>query len=79
MNLSPKAAHVLFAVIMVGTMTCIITGVNTFVNGGFRVHWALWMHNWLFAYVVALPIMMVLSPPLRKFLGKHTSTPKTGN
>jgi len=72
MKFSPKGANVLFAVIMVGTMTFIITGVNTFVNGGFRVHLSVWVHNWIFAYVVALPIMMLLSPPLRRFLGKHT-------
>lgn len=72
MRLSSKGANVLFAVIMVGTMTFIITGVNTFVNAGFVVRFSVWMHNWLFAYVVALPIMMMLSPPLRRFLGKRT-------
>jgi hypothetical protein len=72
MKLSPKGANAVFAVIMVGTMTLIITGVNTFVNAGFALHFSKWMHNWIAAYVVALPIMMVLSPPLRKFLGKHT-------
>lgn len=72
MKFSAKQANLLFAIIMVGTMTFIITGVNAFVNGGFVIHVSTWMHNWIFAYVVALPIMMILSPPLRKFLGKNT-------
>jgi len=72
MTFSPKQAHVLFAIIMVGFMTLIMTGVNSFINAGFTVILAVWMHNWIVAYIVALPIMMALSPPLRKFLGKHT-------
>jgi hypothetical protein len=72
MNLSPKASHILFAVIMVGIMTFIITGVNTFIGGGYAFNVAAWMRNWGSAYIVALPIMMILSPPLRKFLAKHT-------
>lgn len=73
MKFSPKASNILFAVIMVGTMTFIITGVNTFVNAGFVIRISAWMHNWIAAYIVALPIMMVLSPPLKKYLGKHTN------
>ncbi|HAJ79962.1 MAG TPA: DUF2798 domain-containing protein [Fibrobacteres bacterium] len=72
MKFSPKGANILFAVIMVGTMTFIITGVNTFVNAGFSIRLSAWIHNWIFAYVVALPIMMLLSPPLRKIIAKYT-------
>lgn len=74
MILSSKGANASFAVIMVGTMTFIITGVNTFVNAGFVVHISSWMHNWIVAYAIALPIMMVLSPPVRMFLAKHTKS-----
>lgn len=75
MKLTPKQAHVLFAVIMVGIMTFIMTGVTSFINSGFVFHFSKWMHNWFIAYGVALPIMMTLSPPLRKFIGKHTKQP----
>ena len=70
--LSQKQGHVLFSIIMVGTLTFIMTGVTTFVNSGFMLHFAKWMHNWIMAYVVALPCMMLLQPPLRKFIGKYT-------
>jgi hypothetical protein len=75
MKLTPKQAHVVFTIIMVGTMTFIMTGVTSYVNPGFTLHFSKWMHNWLIAYGVALPIMMLLSPPLRKFIGKHTKQP----
>ena len=73
MKFSPKQAHVVFAVIMVGTMTFIMTGVTSFVNFQFTLQLARWMHNWLLAYAVALPIMMLLSPPLRKAIARITA------
>jgi hypothetical protein len=74
MKLSPKGANALFAVIMVGMMTFIITGVNTFVNSGFVIRISAWMHNWIASYVIALPIMMTLSPPVRKLLARYTKS-----
>ncbi|MGE5672158.1 MAG: DUF2798 domain-containing protein, partial [Fibrobacterota bacterium] len=44
---------------MVGIMTFIITGVNTFIGGGYAFNVAAWMRNWGSAYIVALPIMMI--------------------
>ncbi len=72
MKLTPTQAHIVFAILMVGTMTFIMTGVTSFVNSGFTFHFVKWMQNWILAYAVALPIMMLLSPPLRKFIGKFT-------
>jgi len=69
---SQKQANVLFATIMVGTMTFIMTGVNSFINSGYTVIVSAWLHNWIVAYLVALPIMMTLSPPLRRFFAKRT-------
>lgn len=72
MTLTPKQAHVLFAIVMVGTMTFIMTGVTSYVNSGFTLYFSKWMRTWCMAYAVALPIMMLLSPPLRNFIGKYT-------
>jgi hypothetical protein len=74
MKLSQKQAHVLFAVIMVGTMTFIMTGVTSFIDSGFTLMFSKWMHNWILAYAVALPIMMLLSSPLRKFIANFSTT-----
>jgi hypothetical protein len=68
MKLTQKKAQALFAVVMVGTMTFIMTGMTTFVNTGFTLAPAQWMRSWLVAYAVALPIMMLLSPPLRRLI-----------
>jgi hypothetical protein len=50
MKLTPKQGHVVFAIIMVGTMTFIMTGVTSFVNSDFTVHMLKWMRNWMLAY-----------------------------
>ncbi len=50
-----------------------MTGVTTFINSNLVLHVSKWMHNWMMAYAVALPCMMLLSPPLRKAIGKVTA------
>lgn len=72
MNLTQKQSHFVFALIMVGTLTLIMSGVTTFVNSHFVFYFGKWMHNWIMAYAVALPCMLLLSPPIRKMLGKVT-------
>ena len=59
MTLSPKQGYLLFAIIMVGTMTLVVTGLNTFVSTGFEFHPLIWLKNWLLVYAVALPVMIV--------------------
>ena len=73
MKISQKQAHVLFAVIMVGTLTFILTGATSFINSNCTLQLSKWIHNWIMAYIIALPTMMVLSPPLRKSLAKYTA------
>jgi len=72
--MTQKQAHILFAVIMVGGMTFIVTGISTFINNAFTVSTFKWMRSWAVAYAIALPIMLLFSPPLRKVLQKYTRT-----
>jgi hypothetical protein len=68
MKLSPKQGQFAFAVVMVGTMTFLMTGVMSFVNADFTLRVATWLRSWLLAYATALPIMLVLSPPIRRVI-----------
>ena len=68
MALTHRQGNILFAVIMVGTMTLVVTGLNTFVSTGFEIHPFLWLKNWLLAYAVALPVMIVFSPKVRAWV-----------
>lgn len=71
MTLTQKQGHLLFAVVMVGCMTFVITGLNTFISLGFVLVPLAWLKNWLSAYAVALPVMIVLSPKVRAWVNQH--------
>ncbi|MCK9183068.1 MAG: DUF2798 domain-containing protein [Fibrobacteraceae bacterium] len=74
MKLTPKQGNLLFAVIMVGFMTFIITGLNSFITQGYSLNLFLWLRNWLGAYVVALPIMIVFSPKVRTWINTRVKS-----
>ena len=74
MKLTPKQGHLLFAVIMVGFMTFIITGLNTFMAQGYSLNPFVWLKNWLSAYLVALPIMIVFSPKVRAWINARVKS-----
>lgn len=60
MKLTPKQGNLLFATIMVGAMT--------FIALGYSLNLFMWLKNWLSAYVVAFPIMIVFSPKVRAWI-----------
>lgn len=74
MKLTPKQGHLLFAVIMVGFMTFIITGLNTFMAQGYSLKPFVWFKNWLSAYLVALPIMVVFSPKVSAWINARVNS-----
>ncbi len=74
LKLTPKQGNLLFAVIMVGFMTFIITGLNTFMAQGYSLNPFVWLKNWLSAYLVALPIMIVFSPKVRAWINARVKS-----
>ena len=70
MTLTQKQALLLFPIVMVGMMTFILTGLTGVINGTFSL--SHWMHSWGSAYGIALPTMLLLSPPLKRVIARFT-------
>lgn len=75
MKFTPKQGNLIFAILMVGIMTFVITGINTFVGAGHTLQIFTWLKNWGTAYVIALPIMIILSPRIRSWIQSHIQNP----
>ncbi|MEZ7914628.1 DUF2798 domain-containing protein [Macellibacteroides fermentans] len=57
---------------MVFIMTMIISLVNTLKNYGLEAGFVLqWLQSWGFAYIVALPVVMVVMPATKKMISKY--------
>lgn len=53
-------------------MTLVVTFVSILVNYGIQEGFFVkWMRAWGLAFVVALPVVMVVMPTIRKFVSKY--------
>lgn len=69
----PRLAPYVFAFILSGMMTCVVTAIATLRSVGFEPGVAgLWMSSWLVSWMVAFPLIFVLGPAVRAFVARLT-------
>ena len=70
-----RAAPILFAFIVSGLMSCVVSGVSTFSAisemGNF---FEAWMLAWAKSWAVAFPVILIVVPLARKLVTKITTT-----
>ena len=70
-----RAAPILFAFIVSGLMSCVVSGVSTFSaipeTGSF---FEAWMVAWGKSWAVAFPTILIVVPLARKLVTKITTT-----
>lgn len=72
MKIKKKHEGKITIIIMVFIMTMIISLVNTLKNYGLEPDFVLqWLKSWGFAYIVALPVVMVVMPATKKMISKY--------
>jgi hypothetical protein len=62
-----------FAAIMGGAMTAIVTVVLAFWRGGFAL-WP-WLQSWALAWLVATPVIVYLAPRARRLAARFAELP----
>jgi len=65
-----KFAPALFALILSGNMSLLISGIATYRATGPIDHFAdLWLRSWLMAWGLAFPIVLLVAPLTRRLVG----------
>ncbi|MEM9247506.1 MAG: DUF2798 domain-containing protein [Pseudomonadota bacterium] len=68
-----RFAHVAFALIVSGLMSCMVSGISTFRTLGMVDGFVgLWLTNWPFSWAVAFPTILVVAPCARRIVGACT-------
>ena len=74
MKFDKRFAPVLNALLMAFILPFFMTLVVSVVNLGFSERLvAAWMRTWLIASVAAFPLIVVLSPPIKRLVGRLTA------
>lgn len=64
-----RYAPLLFALILSGVMSLMVSGVATFRTMGLVQNFAsLWMGGWLSAWALAFPLVLLISPLTRRLV-----------
>jgi hypothetical protein len=70
-------AHPLFALLLSGFMSCIISGLSTLRTLGMVDGVVgLWAMNWLASWAVAFPIVLFIAPLVRRIVARVTAAPR---
>lgn len=65
-----RYAPLLFALILSGLMSCLVSGIATVKTMGFSTDFvAQWMGNWRMGWAVAFPTVLLVAPIARKIVG----------
>lgn len=62
-----------FAAMMGGAMTAIVTAVLALSHGGFAL--LPWLHSWVLAWLVATPVIVFLAPRARRWAARIAELP----
>lgn len=65
-----KYAHIVFGFVVTFMMTCLVSGISTFLAIGvadtfFRV----WLGAWMSSWVVAFPAVLIVTPLTNRIVG----------
>lgn len=67
--LPPRAAPVLFGLILSGLMSLLVSGIATYrAVGGVDAYADLWLGAWLNAWALAFPAVLVVAPLARRLV-----------
>ncbi|MEI7942181.1 MAG: DUF2798 domain-containing protein [Candidatus Riflemargulisbacteria bacterium] len=71
MKITQKSGQILQAFIMALLLPAIMLFVITAINVGFTSQFfKIWIHNYIIAAIVAFPLIIVISPLIKKFISK---------
>ena len=69
--LSPRCAPYLFALILSGMMSFMVSGIATYrAIGLIEGFIGVWLTSWTFCWMVACPVAILSAPIARRFVGK---------
>ena len=72
----PRYAPFLFALLLSGVMTLLVSGVATVRGVGLVPELAqLWMSSWVVSWAIAFPLVFVLAPLVRRLVASITRAP----
>lgn len=65
--ISKKYINQVQAFLLSGFMSCVMSGLITYINLGFvDEFFSIWLHAWIVAFVIAFPTIMLVFPFARK-------------
>ncbi len=66
-----RFANALFALIMSGLMSCVVTGIATLKAIGFGPStFADWMGSWAFCWPIAFTVILTLGPSVKRLIAR---------
>jgi hypothetical protein len=72
--LPKRSAPIVFAVILTGVMTIVISGVATLINVGLPADFAhRWVRAWLPNWVIACPVLLLVRPFVQRLTERLTA------
>ncbi len=78
MTLAPKSAQLLTMASMVLAMTFVVVFISTLLNFGLDARFLLrFVRGWATAFVLALPLVIVLMPRLQGFFQRFVAVERT--
>ena len=76
----PRFAPPLFGLVLSALMSFVVSGVATFRNAGLIDGFVgLWINAWLLSWLIAFPVVLVVAPIARRFVGMLVKAPVPGN
>ena len=77
--MSPRFAPILFGFVLSALMSFVVSGIATFRNAGLvDGFFGLWVGAWLLSWLIAFPVVLVVAPIARKFVGMLVKVPAQG-
>ena len=77
--MSPRFAPVLFGFVLSALMSFIVSGIATFRNAGLVDGFLdLWIGAWLPSWLIAFPVVLIVAPIARRFVGMLVKAPAQG-
>ena len=77
--MSPRFAPILFGLVLSALMSFVVSGIATFRNAGLvDGFFGLWVGAWVLSWMIAFPVVLVVAPITRKFVGMLVKVPAQG-
>ncbi|MBX3530107.1 MAG: DUF2798 domain-containing protein [Rhizobiaceae bacterium] len=72
----PRFAPILFGFVLSALMSLLVSGIATFRNAGpVDGFFGLWLNAWLPSWLIAFPVVLVVAPIARRFVGMLIRVP----